>query len=123
MLKAKEKRSQISSLQPDLDQLAKAVDDQERHKKNLKENIDLIASRQRVATLEDEIAKLEEQYSNVEGHETCQDDLDSLTSRKQKSLSSIARLEGRRGEIVESIRSLKVSEFPELRILHWVVGF
>jgi DNA repair protein RAD50 len=106
--KAKDKQSQIETLQPALDRLAKAVDDQERHKKNLKENIDLILSRQRIDALEIEIEKLDEAASSVEGHDTCYDDLESLTSRKQKTMSSIARLEGRRGEILESIRSLKV---------------
>lgn len=74
----------------------------------MKDNIDLISKRQNIENLEKEITDLEEAASNVEGHETCVNDLNSLESRKEQSMSSIARLEGRRGEILESIRGLKV---------------
>jgi DNA repair protein RAD50 len=104
-----EKQLEIESLQPDLDRLVKAVDDQERHKKNLKENIDLIISGQRIEELEKVITKLKQEASNVEGHDTCNEDFQRMSSRKEKMLSSKARLQGRRGKIVESIRSLKVS--------------
>jgi DNA repair exonuclease SbcCD ATPase subunit len=107
--KGEKKLSEIQKLQPELDRIGKAVEDHERHKKNLKENFDLISSGQRIEELEKEVAKLEEASSNVEGHETCYDDIESLTSRKQDVTSSIARLEGRRGEILESIRGLKVT--------------
>ena len=99
---------QIESLQPDLDRLAKAVEDQERHKKDLRENLEIIVSRQRIDELKKQISELEETASNVEGHATCYDDLQRIASRNQTRLSSMARLDGRRGEIIESIRGLKV---------------
>lgn len=98
---------QIESLQPDLDRLAKAVEDQERHKKDLRENLEIIVSRQRIDELKKQISELEETASNVEGHATCYDDLQRIASRNQTRLSSMARLDGRRGEIIESIRGLK----------------
>ena len=89
--------------------LLKAVDDQERHKKNLKENIELIHSSQRIEELKKEVDILEKRVSSVEGHDTVYDDIDGLRARKESILKCTARLEGRRGEILESIRSIKVS--------------
>lgn len=107
--KAAEKQAKIDEMQPELDDLVKAVDDQERHKKNLKENIELIASKQRIGELEKEIAELEKQASTVEGQDTVTEDIQALRARKESFLKSTARLEGRRGEILETIRGIKVS--------------
>jgi DNA repair protein RAD50 len=107
--KEKQKQSQLEQMQPELDSIVKAVDDQQRHKKNLKENIELIASGQRIEELQKEITKLEYDATNVEGRDTCYDDMEGLGKRKQEIMNAVARLEGRRGEILESIRSLKVS--------------
>lgn len=107
--KTKEKNSQLKALQPQLDRILKAVEDQERHKKNLKENIELINSTQLIEELKKEIAKLEEKAATVEGHETVYDDIESLRARKEEILKAAARLEGRRAEILESVRSIKVS--------------
>lgn len=106
--KAKEKLTEIEKIQPDLDRLVKAVDDQERHKKNLKENVELIQARNRIDDLKKEITSLEESAANVEGHETVYEDIEGLGARKEKIMKATARLEGRRGEILESIRSIKV---------------
>jgi septal ring factor EnvC (AmiA/AmiB activator) len=107
--KMKAKEAEIRMMQPDVDKLNKAVADQENHKKNLTENIDLIQSGQRIYELEKEITALEEEAGKVEGSDACNEDWERLAARKQELLSAQARLEGRRGEIVESIRSLKVS--------------
>jgi len=100
-------QSRIESKQPDLDRLNKAIADQESHKKNLQQNMELIASGKKIEAMKESIAKLEEDAGKVEGQDTCDEDWDRLTTRKQDILSSIARLEGRRGEIVENIRSQK----------------
>lgn len=106
--KTKEKNAQLNALRPKLESVLKAVEDQERHKKNLKENIELINSTRLVEQLKKEISKLEEKAATVEGHETVYDDIESLRARKEENLKATARLEGRRGEILESIRSIKV---------------
>ena len=105
----KSKQEEISALQPAMDEMAKAVADQESHKKNLKENIELIKSSQRILELDKEISVLEEEAESVEGHDTCNEDWERLAARKQELLNAQARLEGRRGEILESIRSFKAS--------------
>jgi chromosome segregation ATPase len=114
--KMKAKEAEIRKMQPDVDRLNKAVADQENHKKNLTENIDLIHSGQRIDELEKEIAALEEEAGKVEGSDTCNEDWERLAARKQELLSAQARFEGRRGEIVESIRSLKVSPSSGIRL-------
>lgn len=105
--KAKTKSDQVREIQPQLAALTKAVDDQERHKKNLKENIELIGSKQRIGELEKEIDALERKASTVDGHDTVFDDMSALKARKEGFMKSTARLEGRRGEVLESIRSIK----------------
>jgi DNA repair protein RAD50 len=115
--KMKAKEAEIRKMQPDVDRLNKAVADQENHKKNLAENIDLIHSGQRIDELEKEIAALDEEAGKVEGSDACNEDWDRVAERKQVLLSAQARLEGRRGEIVESVRSLKVSPSFEYDLL------
>lgn len=114
--KMKAKEAEIRKMQPDVDRLNKAVADKENHKKNLAENIDLIHSGQRIDELDKEIAALEEEAGKVEGSENCDEDWERLAARKQELLSAQARLEGRRGEIMDSIRSLKVSPSFGIRL-------
>jgi chromosome segregation ATPase len=114
--KMNEKRAEIGNIQPDLDNLDKAVKDQERHKLNLEENIDIIKTDQRILELENEICKFEEELGKVEGHDTYDGDCQRIDKKKQELLFSKARLEGRRGEIVESTRNLKVCSVVDLSI-------
>lgn len=109
---AKQKEVQnrrIQQITPKFENIVKALEDQERHRKNLEHNIEAITSTQRIAALKKEIQVLESQIAQVDGHETVDDDADSLRNRRQSVLEAIARLEGRRGEILECIRSVKVS--------------
>lgn len=107
-------RAEIETMQPELDKLSKAVEDQERHKKNIKDNIDIIQSCQQIEALGKQIVKLEANVANVEGHKTCNNEFAALVGARQELVSSKARLEGRRGEILESIRGFKVGQeqFP-----------
>jgi DNA repair exonuclease SbcCD ATPase subunit len=106
--KRSEKNSHLRALGPELDRVSKAVDDQNRHKKNLSGNIALINKTQLVEKLKKEISKMEQKKANVEGHETVEDDCEVLNKRKEEILKATARLEGKRGEILENVRSVKV---------------
>lgn len=103
-----EKEERMGKIQPDLDRLKKALDDQERHKKNLNENINLIGLSSRIREIEKEIQSLQEAAANVAGHETAYDDARRLRDRETEIAQMNARLEGRRGEIYENVRSFKV---------------
>eukprot|EP00934_Nitzschia_sp_Nitz4_P008970 Nitzschia sp. Nitz4//scaffold260_size33533//17430//22260//NITZ4_007879-RA/size33533-augustus-gene-0.12-mRNA-1//1//CDS//3329544683//8960//frame0 len=105
--KAKKKEAEVAGIQPRLDTLVKEVEDQEHHKKNLKENIELIQSKDRISDLKREVSQLEGSASNVDGHETVYEDIEVLNSRKEKIVKATAHLEGRRGGVVDSIRAIK----------------
>jgi chromosome segregation ATPase len=104
----KEKEERVGKIQPDLDRLKKALDDQERHKKNLNRNINVISLNSRIRDIKKEIGSLQEAAANVAGHETAYDDAQRLRNRETEIAQMNARLEGRRGEIYENIRSFKV---------------
>ena len=106
--KIKKKQAEIDTVQPELDALTRAIGDQENHKKNLQENIAIIKSESNIDKLEKEIEKLEKSIASVEGQETCDTDLEHVMGQLKEYHSTQARLDGRRSEIVESIRGLKV---------------
>ena len=108
--KISDKQRHIEKLQPAIEDLAKSIEDQERHRKNLKENIDLINSRKKIEELEKTIGKLEEEVSNVKGHDTCYDDMEGLSRRKQSVDTETAELQGRRREIMGHVRSIEVCD-------------
>lgn len=105
--KIDDKRKQINSLKPELDNLLKAIEDQESHKKNLKDNIDVINANNAINGLNKHILQLEEKAKSICGHDTLFQDIASLRSKRESIIKSTARLEGRRGEILESIRTIK----------------
>jgi DNA repair protein RAD50 len=106
-VKAKEKADEYASLKPSLDRLTKLVDDQERQKKNLEENIELTQSLQLTAALNRDILALNDKISRVEGRETSEEDMHRLRKQRLELTTEKARCEGRRGEIVQSIQALK----------------
>lgn len=103
----KEKRKEHEKLKPELERLTKMVDDHDRERKNLEENMELIRASENIKVLEAEIAELEKQLSRVEGRETVVEDEEQLANRKNQLIADMARQDGRKGEIVESIRGLK----------------
>ncbi|CAJ1930289.1 unnamed protein product [Cylindrotheca closterium] len=105
--KRKEKEANVAKIQPHLERLKKALDDQERHKKNLNENINLLDLNAQIRDLERELENLQEGTKQIKGRDTAKDDIDNLQRRKNKLAQQNARLEGRRGEIHENIRSFK----------------
>ena len=106
--KREDKLKAISRMNPELQQLEKAIEDQDAYKRNLRDNLDIISTTQRIKQLEKDLDSLKVESNNIEGHETVYDDFESLRNRQTTTGKAIARLEGRRGEILESIRSAKV---------------
>ena len=117
--KIQDKQNQINSIKPELDSLLKAIEDQESHKKNLKENIDVINANNAINALSKHILHLEEKATGICGHDTLFQDIARLRSQRESIIKSTARLEGRKGEILESIRSAKVGNPRET--LHDIV--
>ena len=111
--KIQDKQKQINSLKPELGSLLKAIEDQESHKKNLKENIDVINANNAINALSKHISHLEEKAAGICGHDTLFQDIACLRSQRESIIKSTARLEGRRGEILESIRTVKVGNSRE----------
>ena len=64
-----------------------------------------------VSILEGEVSQLEKDLDKIEGSETCARDYERGSERRREVLDIKAHHEGRRGGIVDQIRSLKVSIF------------
>jgi DNA repair protein RAD50 len=85
-----------------------AVNDQERHKKQLKANIDVLAANKQIQELEEGINSLQEERESIDGADTASERLSNAKSTKEKQASMKSRIEGRWHEIVEQIRAVKV---------------
>jgi len=105
----KEKRKELKASQPELEELRKALEDQERHKKTINDNLDLVRSQQQWENLDKEIARLIEEKAKVTGAEHAEAEYGRISEQKQQRNAQKDRLEGRRGEMLEQIRTLKVS--------------
>lgn len=115
-----ERKQRLTEIQPELDSARNAVLDQERHKKQLRQNVDILEAKIRIKELDKEIARLEQDRDEIEGHETAQDNYLAAKTSKEKMHEDQARLDGRFSEIAESIRSLKVSvnKSDKLSLIH-----
>ena len=102
---AAEKKA-LEELTPELEAVSKAVDDQARHKKLLHDNIELLETLEEIQTLEEEIKELNEKKSKVEGYDTAEELLQKAAETVSKNEGMIARLDGRRAEIIEQVRGL-----------------
>jgi DNA repair protein RAD50 len=96
----------LEELMPNLDVVAKAVDDQARHKKLLQDNLELIETLEEIEGLEEAIDALKKAKSEVEGYDTAPELLQKAAETVSKNEANIARLEGRRAEIIEQVRGL-----------------
>ena len=101
------KNKEIETMMPDLNRLTKIVDDQEQQRKNLEDNIKVIHSKQKMKELEKELADIEEESENVDARDGLEEDQERLRKRNDELIARKARLEGKRGVIVETVRGLK----------------
>lgn len=104
--KVKAKRKELSALMPDVEKAKKAVSDQERHRKLLRDNCDLIMSENQIEEVKSKLSKHQEDKGNIEGADELEPKLEELNQTIQKNESLIARLEGRRSEMIDQIRGL-----------------
>jgi DNA repair protein RAD50 len=100
--------AELQVLRPELDGLMTAVNDQERHKKQLKANIDVLAANKQIQELEEGINSFQEERESIDGADTASERLSNAKSTKEKQASMKSRIEGRWHEIVEQIRAVKV---------------
>lgn len=101
------KRKESKSLRADLDKLQDIVKNQERHKKMIRDNIDVIETQNAAEELNKEIEQLEQQKKAVKGSDKAYDEHKRAVALKQKCQGDLARVEGRWMEVVEALRSLK----------------
>ena len=104
--KVEAKKQELRALQPDVEKAKKAVGDQERHRKLLRDNCDLIMSETQIEDVKEKLSKHQEDRNNIEGADKFEGKLEELSITIQKNESLIARLEGRRSEMIDQIRGL-----------------
>jgi uncharacterized protein YqgV (UPF0045/DUF77 family) len=92
-----------------LNALNATVNDQARQRRQIEMNLELLDNEARVLTLKGEVEQLMKQKNAIEGSDTADEDHAKLKKRLEDLGAKKARIEGRWGEIVEQIRSLKVS--------------
>jgi len=102
-----EKRSQLQELEPELESLNRSIEDQERHRKLIQENISLLEATHRIEDLKKEIESFENEKEKIEGYDTAAKELDEASARIVDLLDKKARKEGRRSGSIEQIRTLK----------------
>jgi DNA repair protein RAD50 len=106
-LQMKTTQVEVESLKPKLEQITKIVDDQERQKNNLLQNIELLESRKREDIIRQEIESLERKLSRVEGGDTCWKDKEALDKREIELRNNKASLKGRRNQLLEVVMGIK----------------
>jgi DNA repair protein RAD50 len=97
----------MKNLEPQLDSIRKAVNDQERHKKQLKENIDILVTEEKMKAVEKEKKKLEEKLETLEGFKDAQSEYNKAKSDKEHFQNNKSICEGRFSSLVEQIRAMK----------------
>lgn len=103
-----ERKQKLLDAQPELESAKSAELDQDRHKKNLQQNIDIMESTVRIKDIKKDIARLELKRKSIEGYDTVYNEFETVKNSKEKMQEDKARLDGRFSEIAESIRSTKV---------------
>ena len=105
--KSDAKMMEIKKLRPDIKRLAEIVDNQQQQKQNLEENITLVQSLQKIKLYNKELKEIKTELSQHESLNSLERDLQSLGKQNNGLIESKARLEGRRGEVIDNQRALK----------------
>jgi DNA repair protein RAD50 len=106
-LQMKLKQQELESLKPDLEHITKVVNDQERQKKNLLQNIELLEALKVKERISQEIVVLGQKRSLVEGGDTCVEDHESLNKRRLDLSNRKALLKGKRDQLKEVIMGVQ----------------
>jgi len=110
------KKNELEALVPKLNDIKRAVDDQDRYKKNLSANIQILEAEENVKVLEKELAEHEEKRDAIEGSATADEEFNNLKSKLEGLQQDLARLGGVRSSHIDQIRALKVGLF----LLAWL---
>jgi chromosome segregation ATPase len=102
-------KEKLQQLQPEIARARGTLKNQEREKAQLEFNVSILQDQETIDGLREEIAKKEVELSQIEGYKTAAAKMAKAKARKEELQSQKAQLEGRYSEIVERIRSLKVS--------------
>ena len=103
----RDKGKALTELKQKLAAVDGEVERQNRHKKMLQDNINVIESRLEADALLVEVQELEKEVQAIEGSDTAYAEHRAALDIKRKKHSELARLEGRWMEVVEAIRGLK----------------
>lgn len=106
--KAQEKKRDLSKLVPKMHALQRAVDDQERHKKMLSQNIDILESTERMIALEKEIYELTSQLDKIDGSTTVSNEYKNAKQEKELLQQKKSNYEGRHSSHMDQYYALKV---------------
>jgi chromosome segregation ATPase len=104
-------KAKLLELEPTLESVKRAVDDQERHKKMLKQNIDVLEAEDRMKQKQKQIESLENELLRIEGHSTVGAEYQEAKNLKGELQRKKANYDGRFSSLVEQIRALKVRRF------------
>lgn len=102
------KRMELGNLEPKLQALQRAVDDQERHKKLLRQNVEIIEATSRMEVLERDIHQLEEKRIKISGSSTVRQDYRNARRDKELLVQEKSKLEGSLGTHMDQYYALKV---------------
>jgi DNA repair protein RAD50 len=105
--KIEAKQKEKDELAPRLAEAAASVENQERYKKLLSDNINFIKEEEKIKEMDEKLERLEEELGAIEGADDVRERLDQASKSQQKLLSELARMEGRKMELAEKIRSLR----------------
>jgi DNA repair protein RAD50 len=105
--KIQAQQKEKSDLEPQLARASASVENQERYKKLLRDNIALVNEEGKISEISDSIEKLQEEFDGIEGADDAVEKHHEAQALKQKKLGEKARLEGRWMEVVEKVRSMK----------------
>jgi chromosome segregation ATPase len=105
---AQERKLDLSKVTPKMHALQRAVDDQERHKKMLSQNIDILESTERMETLETEIRDLTSQLDKIDGSATVSNEYKDAKNEKDLLQQKKSNYEGRHSSHMDQYYALKV---------------
>ncbi len=106
--RAQEKQLERSKIVPKVQALQRAVDDQERHKKMLSQNIDILESTERMQVLETESLELTAQLEKIDGSTTVSNEYTSAKHEKELLQQKKSNNEGRHSSHMDQYYALKV---------------
>lgn len=105
---AQERKVELSKVLPKMNALQRAVDDQERHKKMLSQNIDILESTERMDMLETEIQDLTSQLDKIDGSTTVSNEYKNSKNEKELLQQKKSNYEGRHSSHMDQYYALKV---------------